>query len=134
MKNVSVNTAFEVTAWEPEVYDETVPAAKLSRVTIKKRFEGELNGDSVAQGLFTEGADGSAGYVAVERVTGKFHDREGTFVMQHGGVVNKGTVQHQYGDIVPDTGTGGFAGVTGRVNFTHDENGAFIRFDMVFEK
>ena len=133
MENLSIDAAFEVTGWEPEVYDESIPEAKLSRVKIKKRFEGELNGNSVAEGLFSEGAAGSAGYVALERVTAKFHDREGTFVMQHGGVVHKGAATHQYGDIVPDTGTGGFAGMRGHVHFTHDENGAFVRFDLTFE-
>jgi hypothetical protein len=133
MENVSIDARFEITGWEPVVYDESVENVKLSRVTIKKRFEGELNGDSVAQGLFTEAADGSAGYIALEQVTGSAHGREGTFVMQHGGVLNKGKVQHQYGDVVPDTGTGGFAGATGRVLFTHDENGAFVRFDLEFE-
>lgn len=133
MENVSINSRFEVTGWEPEIYDESVETAKLSRVTIKKRFEGELNGYSTAQGLFTESTDGSAGYVAVERVEGKFQDREGTFVMQHGGTINRGKVDHQHGDIVPDTGTGGFKGIRGHVHFTHDEEGAFVRFDLTFE-
>jgi hypothetical protein len=133
MENLSINSRFEVTGWEPEIYDDSVEHAKLSRVTIKKRFEGELNGDSIAQGLFSEASDGSAGYVAMERVTGKFHEREGTFVMQHGGVIHRGEVLHQYGDIVPDTGTGGFAGMRGQVHFQHDAEGAFIRFDLTFE-
>jgi hypothetical protein len=133
MENVSIDSRFEVTGWEPEVYDENIENVKLSRVTIKKRFEGELNGDSVAQGLFTAAAHESAGYVAVERVTGKFQEREGTFVIQHGGVIHKGQALHQYGDVIPDSGTGGFAGIGGHVKFTHDEEGAFVRFDLTFE-
>jgi Protein of unknown function (DUF3224) len=133
VENLSIDTAFEVLSWVPEVYDESIEGIQLSRVTVTKRFEGELNGDSVGHGLVTAVGEAPGAYVVVERVTGKAHEREGTFVIQHGGVVNKGKVQHQWGDIVPDTGTGGFKGVTGRALFTHDENGAFIRFDMEFE-
>jgi hypothetical protein len=131
--NLSINASFEVTGWEPEVFDEKFPKEQLSRVKITKRFEGELNGYSTAQGLFSAAPDGSAGYIAMEIVEAKFGEREGTFVIQHGGVVHRGEVLHQYGDIVPDTGTGGFAGMRGHVHFTHDENGAFVRFDLTFE-
>ena len=34
---------------------------------------------------------GSAGYVAMERVTGKLHGRSGTFVLQHSGTMNRGS-------------------------------------------
>ena len=134
MENISINTAFEVLSWEPEVYDDNGEGVQLSRLKVVKRFEGELNGDSVGHGIVTGVAGGAPGaYIVVETVKGKAHEREGTFVIQHGGVLNGATVVHQWGDIVPGTGTGGFKGVTGHALFSHDENGAFIRFDMEFE-
>jgi Protein of unknown function (DUF3224) len=131
--HISLNTAFEVLSWEPEVLDESVADTKISRVKVTKRFEGELNGDSVGYGVMTEAGGAPGAYVVVERVTAKAHEREGTFVIQHGGVLNGATVVHQWGDIVPGTGSGGFTGVTGHALFSHDDNGAFIRFDMEFE-
>ncbi len=131
--NLSVSSAFEVTGWEPQVYDESIESAKLSRVTIKKKFSGELEGDSVAEGLFCQCEDGSASYVVLERVSGKTGEREGTFVMHHGGVMSGGAPVGQFGDVIPGSGTGGFAGVTGRVLFTHGEDGAFVRFDLEFK-
>jgi hypothetical protein len=124
---------FEVTGWSPRPYDETVESAKLSYVTIKKTFSDGLDGESTGEGLFCECEDGSASYVVIERVTGKMNDRQGTFVMQHGGIVNKGAVESQFGNIVPGSGTDGFACIGGTVLFQHDEAGAFIHFDLTFE-
>lgn len=131
--NISLNVAFEVAGWEPTPYDESQETALLSQVTITKKFSGELEGGSVARGLFCKCADESASYVVVERVEGKTADREGTFVIQHGGIVNKGQVAGQFGDVVPGSGTGGFAGIGGKVLFTHDENGAFVKMDLAFD-
>jgi len=52
-------------------------------------------------------------------------ERESTFVMQHGGIVNKGGVAGQFGDIVPGSGTGRFAGIGGTVLSQHDESGDY---------
>lgn len=131
---MKTSVKFEVTGWDPTPYDETIETAKLSKVTIRKRFSGDLEGDGVAEGLFCACGDGSASYVVMERVTGKMGEREGTFVMQHGGIVNKGAVASQFGDIVPGSGTDGFTGIGGTVLFQHDESGAFIHFDIEFEE
>lgn len=130
---MKTSVKFEVTGWDPVVYDETIETAKLSKVTIRKKFSGDLEGASIAEGLFCACDDGSASYVVMERVTGKMGDREGTFVMQHGGIVNKGAVESQFGNIVPGSGTDGFAGIGGTVLFQHDEAGAFIHLDIEFE-
>jgi hypothetical protein len=129
----SINAKFEVTGWEPKPYDESDPAAVLSQITIKKNFSGELEGESAAQGLFCGCSDGSGSYVVLERVTGKAGDREGTFVMQHGGIMKAGAAVGQFGDVIPGSGTGGFAGISGTALFTHDETGATIKFDLTYE-
>lgn len=124
---------FEVTGWEPEDFDVSQESAKISQVTISKNFSGELEGEGRGRGVFCACDDDSASYVVVERVTGRMGEREGTFVIQHGGIVNKGEVQSQFGDIVPGSGTGGFKGITGTLKFQHDEGGALIHFDIDFE-
>ncbi len=87
----------------------------------------------MAEGLFCQCEDGSASYIVLERVTGKMGEREGTFVIHHGGIMKDGAPMGQFGNVIPGWGTGGFAGVTGRVLFTHGEKGAFVRFDFEFE-
>lgn len=123
---------FEVTGWEPVVFDESHESAKLSQVTITKKFSGEFEGEGSGRGVFCECADGSASYVVAERVTGRMDEREGSFVIQHGGIVNKGEVESQFGDVVPGSGTGDFEGITGTLKFQHDESGALIHFDIDF--
>jgi hypothetical protein len=130
---MKTTTKFEVTGWNPVPYDESIESAKLSRVTITKTFTGALEGESTAEGLFCGCDDGSASYVVLERVTGKLDGREGTFVMQHGGIVNKGEVQGQFGDIIPGSGTDGFAGIGGTVLFKHDDEAAVLHLDITFE-
>lgn len=128
---ISVN--FEVTGWEPVVFDESEESAKLSQVTIRKKISGELEGSGDGRGVFCECEDGSASYVVVERITGSMGERVGSFVIQHGGIVNKGEVESQFGDVVPGSGKGGFEGITGTLKFQHDEGGALIHFDIEFE-
>jgi hypothetical protein len=55
---------------------------------------------------------GSAGYVAVEKVTGKLNGRSGTFILQHTGTMNRGAQQLTI-SVVPDFGTRQLAGLTG---------------------
>jgi len=55
---------------------------------------------------------GSAGYVAIEKVTGSLHERRGTFVLQHSGTMAGGEQQLNI-TVVPDSGTHELAGLTG---------------------
>jgi Protein of unknown function (DUF3224) len=55
---------------------------------------------------------GSAGYVAIERVTGTLHGRAGSFVFQHSGTMNRGAQQLSI-RVVPGSGTGGLSGIEG---------------------
>jgi hypothetical protein len=54
----------------------------------------------------------SAGYVAIERVSGTLHDRRGTFVLQHTGIMNRGAPSLSV-SVVPDSGTDQLAGIAG---------------------
>ena len=124
--------AFEVTGWEQAAYDEDVEGPQLARVTVTKTFHGEIEGTSKAELLMCGGADGSAGYIAQERVEGRVGSRPGSFVIQHGGLRWE-SGQKNYGHVVPGSGTGELRGMRGEVEFRHDENGAEITLDYDFE-
>ena len=64
-------------------------------------------------------------------MTGTLARREGTFVIQHGGVVD-GPDQRPFGEIVPGSATGALADLRGKVTFMHDEQGARVQFDYYF--
>jgi hypothetical protein len=87
----------------------------LGRMCIDKQFQGELEGTSKGEMLTAMTAiKGSAGYVAVERVTGTLHGRTGTFVLQHSATMNRGEPQQSV-SVVPDSGTDQLVGLSGQM-------------------
>src|SRR5882757_9344211 len=85
----------------------------LSRMSIDKQFHGDLEATSKGEMLSAmTDVKGSAGYVAIERVSGTLRGRAGSFVLQHTGTMTRGTPQLSV-TVVPDSGTDQLAGVTG---------------------
>jgi Protein of unknown function (DUF3224) len=114
---MSVSGAFEITAWDADPpYDAPADGPPLARITVRKRFSGALEGESVAELLVCA----EAGYVASERVRGRLDGREGTFVLQHGATDGAGGAPFQFGNVVPGSGTGALAGLRGSVVMEHE--------------
>jgi hypothetical protein len=87
-------------------------------MSIDKQFHGDLEATSKGQMLAAvTSVKGSAGYVAIEQVTGSLRGRSGTFVLQHSGTMTRGTPQ-QIVSVVPDSGTGELVGLTGTMTIT----------------
>lgn len=87
--------------------------AGLARMILDKQFHGDLEAASQGQMLSAGTAvQGSAGYVALERVSGSLQGRTGTFVLQHHGLMNRGTPSLTI-TVVPDSGTGELTGIAG---------------------
>lgn len=85
----------------------------LGRVKLVKQFEGDFIGQGEGEMLSAlTPQPGSAGYVAIERVSGRLLGREGSFVMQHSGRMDRGDKQLSI-QIVPDSGTGELVGIHG---------------------
>ncbi len=88
----------------------------LARLIIDKQFHGDLEATSKGTMLSAGTAvKGSAGYVAIELVTGALHGRTGTFVLQHSATMNRGVPSLSI-TVVPDSGTGQLAGLSGTMN------------------
>jgi len=85
-------------------------------MSIDKQFHGDLEGTSKGEMLTAgTGVKGSAGYVAIERVSGTLNGRSGTFVLQHSGTMTHGE-PHLTITVVPDSGTGELAGLAGTMS------------------
>ena len=112
----------------PQV-DGEAGGACVGRMLIDKRFAGDLEATSKGQmlGVRTP-TEGSAGYVAMELVTGALQGREGTFVLQHTGTMNRGAQQLSI-TVVPDSGTGELAGLAGRMEIDFSGGGHAYHFD-----
>jgi hypothetical protein len=85
----------------------------LGRMSIDKQFHGDLNGASKGQ-MLTGGTiiKNSAGYVAIELVTGSLKGRKGSFILQHTGAMNRGEPSLVI-TVVPDSGTDQLEGLKG---------------------
>jgi hypothetical protein len=90
-------------------------AGPFGRLFLAKQFHGDLQGPSQGQMLGSQTPDGSGGYVALEQVTGTLHGKKGTFVLQHKGTMRKGGSFVMDVTVVPDSGTGELAGISGRM-------------------
>lgn len=106
---------FEIQMSAEPPYDE-VEGVPLARARFDKVFTGPLTATSVVHMTSARTpVEGSAGYVAIERVAGRLDGRSGTFVLMHTGVMDRGarslTVQ-----VVPDSGTGELKGLSGRMD------------------
>jgi hypothetical protein len=87
----------------------------IGRMSIDKQFHGDLEGTSKGQMLASmSSVKGSAGYVAIEKVTGTLQGRSGTFVLQHNATMDRGTPNLTI-IVIPDSGTGELQGLTGKM-------------------
>jgi Protein of unknown function (DUF3224) len=93
--------------------DDNTGEADLGRMTIAKQILGDFVGTSKGQMLTAmTSVQGSAGYVAIERLTGTLNGRKGSFVLQHNGTMNRSAQQLSI-TVVPDSGTEELTGIAG---------------------
>jgi hypothetical protein len=113
----------------PLTTDELSGASTLARLAIDKQFTGDLIGVSSGE-MLSAGTPvkGSAGYVAIERVTGTLHGRTGTFVLQHTGTMTRGSPELIV-SVVPDSGSGELTGLTGTMRIIIDGKRHSYEFD-----
>ncbi len=100
----------------------------VTRMTIDKVFYGDLNGTSKGEMLAAmTPVKGSAGYVAIETVTGELAGRKGAFTLQHSGTMS-GNKQELSVTVVPDSATGDLAGLAGRMAIRIEGKEHFYEF------
>ena len=103
----------------------------LGRMAIDKQFRGDLDGTSKGQ-MLTGGTiiRNSAGYVAIERVTGSVKGRKGSFILQHNGTMNRGEPSLVI-TVVPDSGTDQLEGIKGTMKIDIDAGKHSYELDYV---
>jgi hypothetical protein len=102
----------------------------VGRMMLDKEFHGGLEGTSKGQMLMasSDSVPGSAGYVAIEKVTGTLSGRSGSFYLQHSGIMTRGAGELTI-TVVPDTGTDQLAGLTGHMNIIIADGKHSYEFD-----
>ena len=107
-------------------------AAPLARMSIDKTFTGDLEATSQGEMLSAMSpVQGSAGYVAIEKVTGSLHGRTGTFTLQHSATMNRGAPSLSI-TVIPDSGTGELTGLSGSMQIIIENKKHSYIFDYSF--
>lgn len=128
MNKQTAKGTFKLT-WEGQPPYDSEPGAQISRATVTKKYEGDINGTSVAE-LITAITDveESAGYVGIERVKGSVGGKEGSFVFQHSAISDAKTGQILTLQVVPDSATGALTGLRG--NMQIDASGGVHEYEF----
>jgi hypothetical protein len=116
-------------SFDVKLTPQTAPGAAIDRMSFDKLFHGELDGTSQGEMLAVRTPGGSAGYVAMERVTGTLHGRHGSFVLQHFGTMTRGAPTLTV-SVVPDSGTEGLKDITG--SMTIENAGGAHRYVLTY--
>lgn len=117
----------------PNAVEHGAQTAGVHMALLDKTFEGDLTGSSVGMMLSHRTAtDGSAGYVAMEVVTGTLAGHSGSFVLQHSSTMARG-VPTQSITVVPDSGTGELTGLSGSMVIEIEDGKHGYIFDYQLE-
>jgi len=95
----------------------------LNRMVLDKEYHGDL--EAVGKGqMLTDGTavKGSGSYVAIEKISGTLKGRKGTFILQHVGTMSRNKPELAI-IVVPDSGTGELAGISGKMNINIASDG-----------
>jgi len=123
-----VSGPFEVKMIPQEPTEATKEAA-IGRMVLEKRYTGEFEAVGRGEMLAVHGAvDGSAGYVAIERVVGTLQGRTGGFALQHNGIMNRGEPSLSV-VVVPDSGSGELVGLSGRMSLSNNGGEHIYEFE-----
>jgi hypothetical protein len=117
---------------QPVALADAAEGAVRGRMSIDKRYRGDLDADSKGEMLTAmTKTEGSAGYVAIEKVSGTLGGRAGTFALQHSATMTRGAPELRI-IVVPDSGTGALAGLTGTMKIVIAEGGKHF-YELEYE-
>lgn len=107
---------FAITAWDEKTWEgqpaAEVKTSKATHASVRYQYEGAFTGESRIEYVMVYVDEVNGNWVAMERLTGTLGDRTGSFALQYSGSFDKVAV-HGTGVIVPNSGTGELAGLTG---------------------
>jgi hypothetical protein len=121
--------SFDVTM-TPQGPEDKAEGSTMGRMSIDKHFLGDLDATSRGQALMgVSDVPGSAGYVAMERVTGTLKGRRGSFLLQHTGTMSKSCGYQLSVTVVPDSGSGELLGLSGKLDIKIVDGKHFYTFE-----
>jgi Protein of unknown function (DUF3224) len=129
---MQANGSFDVKMGQLE-FEGKPEGSMLGRMSIDKQFHGPLEAASKGQMLSSGTAvKGSAGYVAIEHVTGTLNGLKGSFTLQHSGTMARGEPSLTL-TVIPDSGTGELTGLKGKMAIKFDGPKHLYEFEYTLE-
>ena len=120
---------FQVKLQPMDCYAKGSEGINIGRMFIDKTFSGDLVATSQGEMLSAMATvKGSAGYVAIEQVSGSLSGKQGSFVLQHFGTMNQGKDRLVL-EVIPDSGSGELKGLSGKILIKIENGKHFYEFD-----
>lgn len=120
---------FQVKLQPMDSYAKGTEGINIGRMSIDKTFSGDLVATSQGEMLSAmTTVKGSAGYVAIEQVSGSLSGKQGNFVLQHFGTMNQGKDRLVL-EVTPDSGSGELKGLSGKMLIKIENGKHFYEFD-----
>lgn len=120
---------FQVKLQPMDSYAKGSEGINIGRMSIDKTFSGDLAATSQGEMLSAmTTVKGSAGYVAIEQVSGFLSGKQGSFVLQHFGTMNQGKDRLVL-EVIPDSGSGELKGLSGKMLIKIENGKHFYEFD-----
>lgn len=124
MAEAPVKTTKAAGPFDVKMAPQSPADAPVGRFALDKKYSGDLEGTGTGEMLTGMSAvPGSAGYVAIEKITGSLAGRRGSFHLLHKGVMTRGTPALSI-TVIPDSGTGELAGLTGTMDIQVARDGS----------
>jgi hypothetical protein len=120
---------FDVTLAPQAADNPQVLAATIDRLSIDKQYHGDVQGTSSGQMQAIRDERNTGAYVALEKVVASLQGRSGTFMLMHSGYMDQGAVGRWLVEIVPGSGTGELAGLSGTMKIIQKDEKHYYEID-----
>jgi hypothetical protein len=114
---------------QPEPASAVAADTGVGRMSLDKQYHGALQATGKGEMLaYMDSALGSGAYVAIERVEGTLDGRRGDFLLHHRGLMERGAPSLVVA-VVPDSGRGELAGISGTLQIRKEGGKHYYDFD-----
>lgn len=125
---------FDVKLQPMDFYAKGTDGINFGRMSIDKTFFGALEATSKGEMLSAmTPTKSSAGYVAIEQVSGSLSGKSGSFVLQHFGTMHRGKDKLVL-EVVPDSGSGELTGLSGSMVIRVEGGKHLYEFEYEFSE
>jgi hypothetical protein len=122
---------FDVTLAPQAADNPQVRTAQIDRLSIDKKYHGGVQGTSAGQMQAIKDDKDTGAYVALEKVVGSLQGRNGTFMLMHYGYMSQGAVGRWLVEIVPNSGTGELASLSGTMKIIQKNEKHYYEIEYV---